>query len=664
MSRILKFRWALLASLLVPLVGQDLAKLPDWARSPVVAAADEPAPAGADAWVLFDRTEVAYVGDGEIRTRRLRLVKILGERGFGEGTFTIQGLGGKSSEVKKLLGWNLRPDGELIKLDQNHVVTIDNASEAEASSNTLTGATLSRLAKGSLVAFESLQVIRHPMGPIDGAWILEKNPIRRWELEPAKKAGWFTSVKHVEIRVDRRHLQPWLTRISDLAGGGLAVDRVPPLPKDESFHPDSLNVWPQVFVRFLDPDLKGAPPWTDWNAFASWMYASYAEKQGTVLLEGLRGKVGKDGLEYLTGWMAKELQYRQVYLSPERGWLPLHAYEVGRLSYGDCKDLSCFLLAYAKSLGWEACPVLARIVNGVAEQGEPPSLWTFNHVIVAIRLKETLGLPAEVETPQGRFLLIDATDRFTPLGFLGAAHQDGRVLICTAQGGIWVQIPPSAIQPSKVAALLQGEADPQGALKATLRLQETGTGWGLRWLLQEQGLKKMRTHLLTNILDLPPTAIFEITRTGDPLDRLTPFFIEMELRHPEGFKRSGGEAYLAPLGWRIVPGQIQKPGVARQYPVRQLKGPEFEFTGTVKVPYGCVPILAAKEGDTPFRVFAWTAKATPEGAGTLLALHLQHRQKDAFFDFDRREEGVAAAKKDRSQVRNLIVDGLAFKVLP
>lgn len=664
MNRYLGFRWYLLILLLTPLAGQDFSKLPDWARLHAAAAQVEPAPVEADAWVLFDRTEVAYVGDGEIRTRRLRLVKILSERGLSEGSFAIQGLGGKSGEVKKLKGWNLRSDGDLTRLDEDRVWTNDNASQAEVSTATLTTATLPRLAKGSLVAFESLQIIRHPMGPVADAWVPQVHPIRRWELEPAKKEGWFTNLKRVEIRVDRRHFEPWLTHVSSLGDQGVAVDKVPGLPKDELDHPSMINVIPQVYVRFLDPDLRTTPPWGDWDAFATWVQARYAENQDTVRVEGVNYVPGKEGLESLTSWMNKELQYRQIYLSPERGWIPLTASEVRRRKYGDCKDLSCFLIAQAQKLGWEAYPVLARIVDGEVEIGGPPSLATFNHAICAIRLERSLGLPAEVDLPKGRFLLIDPTDRFTPLGFLGSAHAGGRVLICTAEGGQWAQVPPAAILPSKVVVSLQGEADQRGVLKATLKIEESGDGWFLRAVVQQLGLKKTRTFLLTKILDLPPTASFEITRVGDPLDRLRPFVIEMDIRHPEGFRASGHEACLAALGWRIVPNPIQKPGVSRRYPVSHRKEAEFEFSGVIKVPGRYAPILPSKEGDTPFRAFSWSAKADEDGAGTLLTLHLQHQAKEVFFDYDHRDDGIAAAKKDRSLVKNLVADGLSFKALP
>jgi hypothetical protein len=362
--------------------------------------------------------------------------------------------------------------------------------------------------------------------------------------------------------------------------------------------------------------------------------------------------------------MARELHYRQVYMSPERGWIPLDAAEIGRRKYGDCKDLSCFLMTQAKQLGAEVRPALARIMAGEVEPDEPPSLEVFNHVIAAIRLDHSLGFAAEVDTPRGRFLLIDPTDRFTPLGLLGEAHRGGRVLICTPEGGLWVPIPPSAIHRSAVRIRLRGEVDGKGALKASMMIGETGDAWGMRAVAQTLGAKQLRDYVLGKLVDLPPTATLEIIKMGDPMDLDRPFSTEIELRHPEGFRRSGDEATLASLGWRILPSQAQKPGIPRRYPLTQNLGPELDYTAEIQVPYRCAPVLPSMTSSSPFRAYSWEAVAGPEGAGTRLTLKLRHESKQVFFDFDRREEGVSAAKKDRSQAKNLLADALAFKVTP
>jgi len=186
---------------------QTISKLPDWAQPHASASLAMP-PADADAWVLLDRTEIAYVGSGTVKVKRYRLTKVLTERGLDVGIFSLGGLGGRTSQVKRLKGWNARPDGEVKTLDSDRVLKVEGFQSEDGddfSSGTATHAFLPMVVKGSLVAFESIQAIRLPMGPIVSTDVMESEPIRRWELEPAKKEGWFTNLKRVEIRVDRRH---------------------------------------------------------------------------------------------------------------------------------------------------------------------------------------------------------------------------------------------------------------------------------------------------------------------------------------------------------------------------------------------------------------------------------------------------------------------------
>jgi len=646
------------------LAAQDLSRLPDWARPHAEALSREPQPPQeADAWVLFDRTEVAYTGDGEIRTRRFRLVKVLADRGADVAVFVIHGLGGKSSRVKRMKAWNLRPDGELTRLDEDRIITVDNASQAEASTDTLTAAVVPRVMKGSLVAFESLQVIQHPLGPIATASVMEKYPIRRWELEVAKKEGWFTDLKRVEILLDARHFEPWIQGLDLRQGQGLAANAIPPIPKDELFHPNPHNVLPWALIRFLDPDLVGMTSWKTWDAHATWMYQRYSEAFRPGSQPDLKGAGSLEALRQLCTWMARELHYKAVYLTPERGWVPLPADEVGRRQYGDCKDLACFFLAHAQRVGFQPRPVLARIVEGEVEEKDPPSP-VFNHVICALGLDRTLGLPAEVETARGRFLLFDPTDRFTPLGKLGAHHRGRRLLVCTPEGGIWVEAPSQSIQESKVAILWTGDIEQFGRMKARLRVQEQGSGWGLREVTQVGGAPRLKAFLQERIFELPPTAVLTIGAYTNPLNLEVPFDLELDIQHPEGLKVSGNEGTLTGLGLRVIPAQAQKPGNPRLFPLERFAEPDLDFEIDLHFARPCQPLLPAQDGSTPFRTYSWRAIAEPEAAGSRLKIQFRHRSQSAFYGFDQRNEGVAAAKKDRTQIRKLMADGLTWKLLP
>ena len=116
--------------------GWKISKLPDWAQAYALAATTEKPPEDAEAWVLLDRTEFAYMGNGEIRRRHFRLVQVLGEKGTGEGVYALHGLGGNSSRIKKLKGWNLRPDDTVTKVDRDDLVLFDSDNGSKVSTTT------------------------------------------------------------------------------------------------------------------------------------------------------------------------------------------------------------------------------------------------------------------------------------------------------------------------------------------------------------------------------------------------------------------------------------------------------------------------------------------------------------------------------------------------
>jgi hypothetical protein len=645
--------------------GQSLSKLPDWARPHMEKCAGIEPPKDADAWVILDRTEIAYTGEGEIRKHRFRLVRVLGERGLGEAFYVITGVGGKASKVRKLRGWNLRPDGEMIRLEQENVLSTDQAIGDGFSTRTKTLAGLTGVVKGSLIAFESEEVIKHPLGPIDQFWPMDEHPVRRWELELARKGGWFNDLKDVKIHMDCFHFQPWIPSPEIVPDQRVAVNDIPALPKmrDEHFAPHPDNVLPRVSVRFLDSGAHSFPSWVSWDTFAIWNSDRFGTQDARGEEPDLNGLEAPAGLLKLHDWMLKELRYKQVYLTPERGWIPVSAEESARRRYGDCKDLTCFFLTHARRLGLKGYPALARIVEGQIEGHEPPSL-LFNHVISAIRLDKPYGLPAEFETPKGRFLLMDPTDRFVPLGWLGELHRGRRIMVCLPDGAQWIKVPDSAILPRKVTVRIKGSIEEFGALKASVLLEEHGNGWGLRDQLHGGGEIGLKEFLLKQVLNLPPTTTLGIVKTSDTTDLKAPLSLELIVQSPKAWQTSDGEARLPSLLLWIVPEPIQKPGLPRTYPVTTRPRPDFDYTAEIQVPAACTPLLAEKRTVTPFRELAWTAECSTNGTGHQIRLRLSNVGKAAEFDFPQREVGVTEGRKDRNLVRNLLADGFTFKLKP
>ena len=644
-----------LCLLCLGLQAQDLSKLPEWAQEPAGQALREAAPPAADAWVLLQRQVYTYEGQGEYRLETFRLVKILGQRGLEKGSFAIESLGGKAHAVKTLKGWNLRPDGEVVKLSRQDVKVEDPDDYGEMTTTTVTGATLTRLAVGSLVAYQCEEIDRAPMGPVDDCYVLEHSPVRRWECRTDVRKPLFGQPLPVDLRLEPRHLKAWGLTPETLPGGGVAFANLPALPRNEALHPPLARILPLVEVRFLDADLKEAPSCASWDALARWeaeRWRPAMQPSGKLATQGL---APRQALQTILAWMNRELIYRKVYLSPARGWIPLACSEVVRRRDGDCKDHAACFLGEAAGAGLRGWPALCAIGPGTVEPDQPPYP-VFNHVIAALRLEESLGLPAEVQTAQGRFLLVDTTDRFCPFGRLPDDHRGRRVMICTDQGALWADVPAQATLPPALGIELQGDLAAGGTAQARIRLRETANACSLRAIALYLGAAGLKEGPLRALFDLPPTGTVSDLKIGDPLDLEHPFEVSFTLTRTGGMAVIRGRAHLDPWGLPETPGAIQKPGVPRVYPVEYRQSDTLDYHATWTFPEPVTPRLPALEAETPFRSLRW--KASAEGRTVTLDFHLGH--KDALFEGDQREAGVAAWKKDRNLLDRLNDEGRSF----
>jgi len=649
------------------LSAQSLREFPDWALPAYRASRAIPKPDDADDWVLLDRTEFAYTGDGEIAIHRCRLVEVLTDRGTSAGVFRTIGLGGGASKVKKLKGWNFRPDGDTVKLDSVNVVAIEKPGDSSGVTNErVTSAVLQRVVKGSVVAFESVQTQVDPGGPATISWVMERSPIFRWEITAAAKGGWFTDLKQVSLSLNLRHFSPWIQTPTLVPNVSAAADNIPALPRDEGAISSGWNTLPRVSLKFMDPDLKGAPATASWDGIAAWEESVFADKAAPRPLPGQSVLEGKKGLDSIHQWVNSQLTYKQVYMSPERGLIPLSADQVVRRRYGDCKDLASCFIAAARADGFEAFPVLARIIEGRIEPDEPVNPACFNHVIVAVRLKDTLHLPSEVQTTGGRFLLIDPTGRLTSLGHLPIAHAKGRLMICAEGKGIWVDVPNVALEHPEVEVALAASVDRNGGLRGTLRVKESADARGLRSGALGLDPQEYQRSIFSNFLYLPSNAHIQVLRHSDPLDVSKPFEVEVSIEDPTAFEIHGTEWDLDGMGiFRMVPPLIQRPGQPRQYPVESTGEEAMDVQAEITVPGKLTPVVAHRTVGTAFRDFQWDAKtrATEDGE-TLLSLRLKNKQKPVYFGFETRNAGLAEWALDRRQMRNIAADALAFEFKP
>lgn len=647
---------ALFLAAAFPLMASSLKDMPDWAQASAAAVGETQPPGDVEAWVLLNRMELAYHGGGEIRIRVRRVVRVLSAVAESQAGYWREGTG-RNAGIRKLKGWNLRPDGELTKVDKGDLAGWDPDAGDEVTRNIGAGTTLRGVVNGSLVAYES-EYSTGSLGPTCRMAPLERFPVRRFELLARSGETFLLGRRDVPMVVTTRHFAPWLPEPAPGARE-VMLDNLPPLPRDEWAHGGERRWAPTIWIHFEDPSLTDLPQAGNWDRLATWYCERFLRETQSPWPLPPSSSDDRGALVELDRWMKREFRYQQVYLRADRAWIPEKAPEIVRKRYGDCKDLAAVFLGAASARGLKAFPALARISESAIATDEPPSSTAFNHVIAAIRLEKSMGFPAEVETLGGRFLIADPTARLTPLGYLPESHRQGRVMICTPEGAVWVDIPDPAIQPTSMRIKVVGELGSQG-LSGSVTLHEEGDQEGLRQAAFFGTPDQLRSRVV-GLMGLRAEARLELKRKGDPLDLDHPFALEYTLEVPRPLSRLGQEFELADLGFPGLPDPIQPKGRPRQLPVRFEGGDRWDLSLDLTLAGGGLrPTGPGGTLETPLRTVRWASRVD-QGR---LTIELTQETRRAQWDLAHREEGVAVQRKDRSALKVLLDDARTLLPAP
>lgn len=624
--------------------------LPRWADAAVDESAREPAPVRSGAWILLDRTEYLYAGGGEIQVHRRRVVKILTADGRRQGSFQLWGMGGQGYRVKKVEGWNLPPGAKVLTLDKENAYTEDADAENELSDHFLTGITLPDVVPGSIVAFESVEVLTPAMGPSARVFCMDRDPVLRWELEADTR--WYVPAG-VTTTLEPFQVETWSREVETLPGRGLRIRHLPGLEEARGL-PGSVASLPSVTLGFEDPK---APRRFEGPAKAFGAAGFAMLDPAGPIPAGIPVFAGDPAarLEALAAWMRGTCSYRQVYLTAERGWQPLPPEKTLRQHAGDCKDLAAVAISAARKAGFQAFPVLAHIGDGVARRQEPVPTGLFNHAIAAIRLPEGVAFPAAVPVAGARYLLFDPTSHSTPLGYLPGAHRGGQVFLCFPDGGAWADVPAGAILPGRVEVVVDGEVDPAGRFQGTLTVRDQD-GLRLTDVAGQGGVPALRAYL-GRLLDLDAASDLIVLASSAPA---TPgvFTLKAKVDLAGVVQVRGSRLALALPGLPPAPAPVQRTGVPRRVGVKVGSDLQWSWRAKVKAPAGWEPVLANLDRSTGLRTLRWSGKV---GEGGVLDLALDMTTSPAEWSAAQAAEGVAAVDRDRLGFRAFLASILTFR---
>jgi len=607
-------RWILILTVLAvtlsPSYARSLSKLPGWARDALTAVDLDSPPEGASVWRILDETEISVLDGNRFRIKRRVVQYVVDLRGSFRASFYLIDGDEDSTQIKKLRGWHLNRFDKLDKLNKKNAVTLGRSTIDKLTRDTLTATAFDDVYSGSIVVFESDE-IQKSYFPATTFSVMESFPIDR-KIYRMEAGG-------DELSMLALGFEGWDLESRE-SEDGLTIRRVPGL-EAEPQSPDSADAYPRVMVRALRFDASYRLE--SWDALAKWYTKLFDNRAHGDRAPGTKPLDDPTNIDAVVTWFRDQISYKQRYLSAERGWVPLSGPRVEELAYGDCKDMVACFAYKLEPLGFEVHPALANIVNGPYTTAADPPGPAFNHLIAAIPVTDAVTAPAVVTTNGKRYLLYDPTDKYTRPGYLSGGFRGREVMICTAEGAVWAEIPEAALEEERLSISLSGALDGNLTLNGTMVIGEKGNAMGLRILAAGEN-RRLTERVTKESLGIPGVVdLEELERKVSPAGET---HLAYEITWPS-FLRRDEDGFRLPTAIIGVSGtSLIGEGDLRQNPVAFSAMPEVHWKLTLVTGFPVKTGVAEASFTGDYHRFDWKARG-----GKRLFVDFVERGKRGFF---------------------------------
>jgi hypothetical protein len=268
----------------------------------------------------------------------------------------------------------------------------------------------------------------------------------------------------------------------------------------EDYSPSISALAPHLAVSYFPPadNRGGLQGLKDWTAVSNWLApmvdppAAVTDAVRAKALQLTAGAVGElDKIKAIAAF-AQQTNYVEVSLNVTRGggYTPHTAAESLARNYGDCKDKATLMRALLKAVGIDSYLVTISADDRTYVRPEWASPQQFDHAIIAVKVSDDLTLPTVIaDSPLGRLLIFDPTDRITPLGSLRTEEQGSYALVISATGGALLKMPLLPAATNRIEAAVEATMNANGGISASLQRQYFGqSGIPLR------AVDKLRGH--------------------------------------------------------------------------------------------------------------------------------------------------------------------------
>jgi hypothetical protein len=535
--------------LAAPFLSPAGADIPAWLAAAALVKVSEHPPE-TEAVCLLDERAVTVRADGTILANCRMALRILRPNGVDEARRLVVA-SAFDTRILSITGWGVTEGRKTVKVTAKDVIETGLAPNTLYMDICIKILNVPGIEVGSLVGFEwqeerkppSLEDIHAFQGPF---------PSERSRYSVALPSGWSADAYWV-------NWPPVEGRPGTIVGAAKSMTwdlTAIPAIVEEPLCPPLRALAGRLLVRFrpADPDGRSFSGWSDIGAWYESLSRpcrtpdpAVAEK-ARMLAEGAPDTFSR--LRALAEFAQKKVRYVAIEIGIG-GFKPHNAGSVLANLYGDCKDKATLLAAMLEASGVDSHYLIVNTEKGSVGPDSPPSLYSFNHAILAIRLPDDVpgdGLPALVSHPRlGRLLVFDPTSPYTPLGRLPYYLQGNTALLVAEGSSELVTLPQPAPESNLLDRrgrfVLNADGSLQGEIEETRRGTLADAG---RSALMQADDKDPRKHFETFLANFLSGFTVESQEVSGLDDNARDLRYRYRFRVPHFAKTAGGMIIVRP----------------------------------------------------------------------------------------------------------------------
>ena len=374
-----------------------------WFSCPQLGAADAPAwmhavanaplPAydeKTNAVLVYSEDVTTVMPDGKTKAIERRAYKIL--RPEGREYAAAHAVVGRDTKLGSMRAWCIPKQGKDYEVKDKDAMERSLGIQGGELISDLKVRTLEIPAAeaGNVVGYE-IEYQSRPYVLEDWWWIQRDIPVREARYTLQLPTGWEYKavwINHSAAEATASGNNQWSWVVSDLPAI-LPERRMPPLR----------GLAAQMIVSFLAPGTGQRSGFLTWNDMGQWLAELARGRRDTTPQINQRvAELTKERttpqqkMSPIAGFVQREIRYVGIELGIG-GWQPHGAADVFVHRYGDCKDKATLMSAMLQQAGIDSYYVFINTLRGAVGPQTPPMMFLFNHVILAIKLPESINDP-------------------------------------------------------------------------------------------------------------------------------------------------------------------------------------------------------------------------------------------------------------------------------